>query len=184
MKDSVEVIEQLNKKYKIFIVSAAMEFPESLKDKLDWLNENFPFLVWQQFVFCGSKSIVHGDYMIDDLVRNFAGFNGKKYLNKETVELFTAYHSSISRRGYGFDKPEKDNATRPEPYPCLSASPQTFGHTGFTGTCVWVDPESKIVFVFLSNRVYPTRNNSLLSDMSIRPKILEAIYQAVADKKR
>src|SRR5882724_7813852 len=80
MKDSVEVIEQLNKKYKIFIVSAAMEFPESLKDKLDWLNENFPFLVWQQFVFCGSKSIVHGDYMIDDLVRNFAGFNGKKYL--------------------------------------------------------------------------------------------------------
>ncbi len=80
MKDCAEVVEQLNKRYKVFIVSAAMEFPNSLRDKLDWLNENFPFLAWQQFVFCGSKSIVHGDYMIDDLVRNFTGFNGKKYL--------------------------------------------------------------------------------------------------------
>ena len=80
MKDCAAVIEQLNKKYRVFIVSAAMEFPNSLKDKLDWLNEHFSFLGWQQFVFCGSKSVVHGDYMIDDLVRNFAGFNGKAYL--------------------------------------------------------------------------------------------------------
>ncbi|MES1214098.1 MAG: 5'(3')-deoxyribonucleotidase [Bacteroidota bacterium] len=87
MKDCTEVVERLNKKYNVFIVSAAMEFPNSLKDKLDWLNEYFPFLTWQQFVFCGSKSIVHGDYMIDDLVRNFAAFNGKKY-------LFSGAHNS------------------------------------------------------------------------------------------
>ncbi|MCW3116746.1 MAG: 5 nucleotidase deoxy cytosolic type [Chitinophagaceae bacterium] len=80
MKDCAEVIEQLNKKYRVFIVSAAMEFPHSLKDKLDWLNEHFTFLTWQQFVFCGSKSIVQGDHMIDDLVRNFTGFKGKPYL--------------------------------------------------------------------------------------------------------
>jgi 5'(3')-deoxyribonucleotidase len=80
MKDCVPVIEQLNKKYKVFIVSAAMEFPNSLKDKMDWLNEHFSFLGWRQFVFCGSKSVVQGDYMIDDLVRNFTGFAGKAYL--------------------------------------------------------------------------------------------------------
>jgi len=80
MQDCIEVVEQLNKKYSVFIVSAAMEFPNSLRDKLDWLNEHFPFLKWQQLVFCGSKSIVYGDHMIDDLVRNFAGFDGKKYL--------------------------------------------------------------------------------------------------------
>ncbi len=80
MKDCTGVIEQLNKKYNIFIVSAAMEFPNSLRDKLDWLNEHFSFLTWHQFVFCGNKSVVQGDYMIDDLVRNFSGFRGKKYL--------------------------------------------------------------------------------------------------------
>ncbi|MEJ0106643.1 MAG: glycoside hydrolase family 3 N-terminal domain-containing protein [Bacteroidota bacterium] len=121
--------------------------------------------------------------MLYQMLLNGGEFNGTHYLNPETIKYFSEYHSDISRRGYGFDKPEKDNATRKDPYPCKSASLQTFGHTGFTGTCVWVDPESKIVFVFLSNRVYPTRNNSLLSDMSIRPKILEAIYQAVGGKK-
>jgi len=92
MKDSVEVIRELNKKYRVYIVSAAMEFPNSLHDKLEWLNEHFSFLTWHQFVFCGNKSIVHGDYMIDDLVRNFAAFNGKKYLfsgphNSEITEV-------------------------------------------------------------------------------------------------
>ena len=101
------------------------------------------------------------------------------FLKKETVDYFTAYHSDISRRGLGFDKPEKDNATRKEPYPSAKASAQTFGHTGFTGTCVWVDPESKLVYIFLSNRVYNTRNNNLLGQLSIRGKIQDAIYAAL-----
>ncbi|PSL43107.1 5'(3')-deoxyribonucleotidase [Chitinophaga niastensis] len=75
-----EVLEELNKKYKLFIVSAAMEFPTSLKDKYDWLQDNFPFLSWKQFCFCGDKSIVQTDIMIDDLTRNFAHFKGKPYL--------------------------------------------------------------------------------------------------------
>jgi len=102
-------------------------------------------------------------------------------LNAATVGLFTAYHSDISRRGYGFDKPEKDNATRPEPYPCLSASPQTFGHTGYTGTCVWADPEKNLIFIFLSNRVNPDGGdvNKKLLNMNVRPKIHEAIYKAL-----
>jgi CubicO group peptidase (beta-lactamase class C family) len=59
------------------------------------------------------------------------------------------------------------------------ASPETFGHTGFTGTCVWVDPKEKMVFVFLSNRVYDSRNNNLLGRMNIRGKIQDAIYKAL-----
>jgi beta-N-acetylhexosaminidase len=120
--------------------------------------------------------------VIMQMLLNGGNFNGKKYLHKETVELFTAYQSTISRRGYGFDKPEKDNVTRPEPYPTLSASPQTFGHTGYTGTCVWADPANKLIFIFLSNRVNPEGGdvNKKLLNMNVRPKIHEAIYKAMA----
>ncbi len=119
--------------------------------------------------------------VIMQMLLNGGTFNGKNYLHKETVQLFTAYQSKISRRGYGFDKPEKDNATRPEPYPTLSASPQTFGHTGYTGTCAWADPVHKLIFIFLSNRVNPEGGdvNRKLLNMNVRPKIHEAIYKAM-----
>jgi Beta-lactamase class C and other penicillin binding proteins len=89
------------------------------------------------------------------MLLNGGEFNGVRYLQAATIKLFTEYHSSNSRRGYGFDKPEKDNMTRKEPYPSQLASPLTFGHTGFTGTCVWVDPKYDLVYIFLSNRVTP-----------------------------
>jgi len=117
--------------------------------------------------------------MLYQMLLNGGELNGERYLKPETIKYFTAYHSDISRRAYGFDKPEKDNDKRKEPYPSVLASPQTFGHTGFTGTCVWVDPQSKIVYVFLSNRVYDTRNNNLLGRMNIRGKIQDAIYNAL-----
>lgn len=113
------------------------------------------------------------------MLLNGGQFNGVLYLKPETIKFFTDYHSKISRRGYGYDKPEKDNATRNEPYPSATASPETFGHTGFTGTCVWVDPKYSLVYVFLSNRVYPGRDNPRLSSMNIRSKIQEAIYKAI-----
>ena len=117
--------------------------------------------------------------MLYQMLLNDGVFNGERYFKPETIKLFTAYHSNISRRGLGFDKPEKDNAKRDEPYPSLSASPQTFGHTGFTGTCVWVDPKVNLVYIFLSNRVYPTRNSPGLSRLNVRPKIQEVIYNAI-----
>jgi CubicO group peptidase (beta-lactamase class C family) len=110
-------------------------------------------------------------------------FNGVGYLDPATIKLFTSYHSKISRRGYGFDKPEKDNASRDDPYPSLSASPETFGHTGFTGTCVWVDPKYDLVYIFLSNRVYPGRDNPKLSSMRIRGKIQEVFYRAIRSER-
>ncbi len=113
------------------------------------------------------------------MLLNGGEMNGKRYIRDSTIKYFTDYHSDISRRGIGFDKPEKDNATRKDPYPCASASPQTFGHTGFTGTCIWVDPKYDLVFVFLSNRVCPNENNNLLSKLNVRTNIQEAIYKAM-----
>ncbi len=117
--------------------------------------------------------------MLYQMLLNGGEFNGNRYLKSETIKFFTAYHSKVSRRGYGFDKPEKDNTIRKDPYPASLVSPETFGHTGFTGTCVWVDPKYKLVYVFLSNRVYPTRDNNKISQMLIRGKIQDAIYRAL-----
>ncbi|MBI5859016.1 MAG: serine hydrolase [Sphingobacteriales bacterium] len=117
--------------------------------------------------------------MLYQMLLNGGTFNNEHFLKKETINLFTTYHSKNSRRGYGFDKPEKDNAIRKDPYPSSLCSPQTFGHTGFTGTCVWVDPKNSLVYVFLSNRVYPTRDNNRLGQMFIRGKIQDAIYRAL-----
>jgi len=118
--------------------------------------------------------------MIMQMLLNGGTMNGKRFLQQETINLFTAYHSNTSRRGYGFDKPEKDNRTRPDPYPSLSASPQTFGHTGYTGTCVWADPKYDMLFIFLSNRVNPYGGeNTKLLKMNVRTNIQEAIYKAM-----
>jgi len=123
-------------------------------------------------------------FKLYQMLLNGGTFKGKHYLKSKTIKLFTAYHSSISRRGYGFDKPEKDNASRKQPYPAASVSEETFGHTGWTGTCVWVDPKSDIVYIFLSNRVQSQINNDKLLDLSVRGKIQEAIYRALNSREQ
>ncbi len=120
------------------------------------------------------------------MLLNGGEMNGVRYFKKETIDTFTAYSSEISRRGLGFDKPEKDNATRIDPYPAFSVSPQTFGHTGFTGTCVWVDPAYNLIYIFLSNRVTPDGENRKLIEMNVRSNIQEIVYKAMqvnSDKK-
>lgn len=102
-----------------------------------------------------------------------------QYLQPATIQKFTAYGSERSRRGLGFDKPEKDNATRKEPYPAALVSPATFGHTGFTGTCTWADPDNDIVFVFLSNRVHPDAGNNKLLTLNVRGKVHDALYRII-----
>ena len=117
--------------------------------------------------------------VIMQMLLNGGEINGKRYLQQATVNLFTAYSSNVSRRGLGFDKPEKDNATRKETYPSKYVSTQTFGHTGFTGTCTWADPLNNIVFVFLSNRVQPTSENNKLSHLHVRAALQDAVYKAL-----
>lgn len=80
MEGAVEAMRYLNEKYEVFIVSAAMEYPNSLEDKYQWLQEFFPFLNWRQFIFCGSKQPVSADVMIDDHPKNLDYFNGQRII--------------------------------------------------------------------------------------------------------
>jgi beta-glucosidase-like glycosyl hydrolase/CubicO group peptidase (beta-lactamase class C family) len=111
------------------------------------------------------------------VVMNGGKLNGKRFFSDSTVTLFTSYQSEISRRGLGFDKPEKDNNNRKSPYPALAVSQSTFGHTGFTGTCTWADPEKGVVFVLLANRVHPTASNTF-GDLNVRGKVMEEVFTA------
>ena len=111
-----------------------------------------------------------------EIIMNKGVINEKRFFSTATIDLFNSYQSNISRRGLGFDKPEKDNATRKIPYPALNISSKTFGHTGFTGTCAWADPEKGLVFVLLANRVHPTAKNTF-GDLNVRGKVMEELWK-------
>ncbi|MHC1733746.1 MAG: glycoside hydrolase family 3 N-terminal domain-containing protein [Bacteroidales bacterium] len=120
-----------------------------------------------------------------EMYRRGGEYGGVRVLSSDVLKEFTRvqYPENENRRALGFDKPLLGNDTIPpdEAYPCPSASPSSFGHSGFTGTFIWCDPEEEISYVFLSNRVYPSRNNNRLSDLSIRGRILQAVYDSKID---
>jgi CubicO group peptidase (beta-lactamase class C family) len=121
--------------------------------------------------------------VIMQMLLNKGSFGGKQYLQPTTIQLFNQYHSTISRRGLGFDKPEKDNSTRKEPYPAKWVSANTFGHTGFTGTCVWADADNDLIYIFLSNRVHPLGgDNTKLLKQNVRPQIHDVFYESIFNK--
>lgn len=110
-------------------------------------------------------------------------YGGKRYISEQTLHEFTRlqYSDNKNRRGLGFDKPSLD---KDEPGPAAqSASPQSFGHSGFTGTYVWADPAENLVFVFLSNRTYPDPSNRVIIEKNIRTNIQQLVYDAI-DKSR
>ncbi|MFN8358121.1 MAG: glycoside hydrolase family 3 N-terminal domain-containing protein [Spirosomataceae bacterium] len=110
---------------------------------------------------------------------NGGEYGGKRYLNESTLNEWTSYGYPVeinSRRGIAFDKPDRK---RPGLSAAPSASEQSFGHSGFTGTFVWADPRDQLLYVFLSNRVYPTRNNGKISELNIRTQFGEMIYQSI-----
>jgi beta-glucosidase-like glycosyl hydrolase/CubicO group peptidase (beta-lactamase class C family) len=114
------------------------------------------------------------------LYLNQGEYGGERYLSKETVRLFTQSKSAVSRRGLGFDKP----AVGSKASPCGALAPASvYGHTGYTGTCFWIDPDNQLLYIFLSNRVNPTRENNKLSSLDIRTRIQDAIYKAMITKK-
>ncbi len=100
-----------------------------------------------------------------------------QYLRPETIQLFTStqYPNNENRRGLGFDKPllEYDSTSSSV---AKDASFRSYGHSGYTGTLVWADPETDVLFIFLSNRVYPTRENRNLYNLSVRPRIHQLLY--------
>ena len=107
-------------------------------------------------------------------------YGGRHFISKETLQDFTSYQfpENDNRRGLGFDKPlleYEDHRTN-----CRSASPESFGHSGFTGTYAWADPETGLIYVFLSNRVCPDMHNSKIMDLDIRTNIHQLFYDAIA----
>ncbi|HWB62067.1 MAG TPA: glycoside hydrolase family 3 N-terminal domain-containing protein [Chitinophagales bacterium] len=112
-----------------------------------------------------------------EMLLNHGMYNGKQILDSATIKLFTSRQSKISRRGLGFDKPEPDVN---KPSPCYDGVPlSVFGHTGFTGTSVWSDPDNHLTFVFLSNRVYPNAENNRIIKMNIRTDLQGVVYKAL-----
>ena len=106
-------------------------------------------------------------------------YGGKRYFKTETLDKFnTCYFcEDHNRRGVGFDKPQLEE----EGPTCGCVSMTSFGHSGFTGTYAWADPDAEIVYVFLSNRTYPKSENNLLLTYSIRTEIQRLIYEAIID---
>jgi CubicO group peptidase (beta-lactamase class C family) len=158
---------------------------------------NKEFIVPTEYDSIFRKTLVHG-YVHDEAASFMGGVSGNAGLfgnaesigvllndlnpinsifKESTIRKFTSYahkNSSI-RRGLGFDKPYPKQVNSDYPNPNLST--ESYGHTGFTGTMFWVDPEKKLTIVFLTNRVYPTRLNESFYDDNIRSKLLDVLTQ-------
>jgi beta-glucosidase-like glycosyl hydrolase/CubicO group peptidase (beta-lactamase class C family) len=113
---------------------------------------------------------------------NGGTYGGERYINDNTLAEYTTCHycDQDNRRGVGFDKPALEPDSGPT---CNDASPMSFGHSGFTGTLAWADPAEELVYVFLSNRVYPNAENRKLIRMDIRTEIQQVIYDAIRAEK-
>lgn len=103
IEGAVDAVKQLQQKYDVYIVSAAMEFRNSLEDKLDWLGEYFPFIDWKHIIFCGEK-IVNVDIMIDDRIKNFSGFNGRSLLFTSPHNLLISEYERVDNWQQVLDK--------------------------------------------------------------------------------
>jgi CubicO group peptidase (beta-lactamase class C family) len=100
-------------------------------------------------------------------------YGGKQFLKESTLPTFTKTYHAKNKRGLGWDRPSLENLSE-------LVSKNSFGHTGFTGTCVWIDPDQEIVYIFLSNRVYPDVNNTKLARYKVREKIQHVIYESLS----
>ncbi|MFV0482489.1 MAG: serine hydrolase domain-containing protein, partial [Bacteroidales bacterium] len=125
----------------------------------------------------------------DDLAKLFqmylngGEYGGVRYIKKEVLDEFTKaqYPENDNRRGIGFDKPLLDNPSQDfdNAYPTPEVSLESYGHSGFTGTFFWIDPKNQLIYIFLSNRVNPTRDNSLIYKLNVRPSIHRAMYRSI-----
>ena len=115
--------------------------------------------------------------VILQLLLNRGSYGDVTLMKPETIATFTKRQSTQSRRGWGWDKPDPEKG---KGGPAGRLAPKsTFGHTGFTGTSIWADPENQLSYIFLSNRVYPKAENNTLIDLGIRTQIHDLIYEAI-----
>ncbi|QIH31478.1 serine hydrolase [Sphingobacterium sp. DR205] len=114
------------------------------------------------------------------LLLNRGEYGGERYFKTETIDQFTSKQSTSSRRGLGFDRWDPNPKNE---YPSKLANSTVFGHTGYTGTCIWIDPQNQLIYIFLSNRVHPQVSTKLL-DLNIRSRIQDAIYETINEVKK
>lgn len=110
------------------------------------------------------------------MLLNKGKYGGETYLTPTTIDMFTSKQSTVSRRGLGFDTKDPDPS---KGYPSTLSSDEVYGHTGYTGTAIWIDPKYKLIYIFLSNRVYPDDINKSLNTLNIRSRIQDVIYRAI-----
>jgi len=124
-------------------------------------------------LFSSSKDLA----VLGQMLLNGGNYGGKEYITAKTVKDFTTRYYRSTRRGIGFDMKELN----PDRKMNMSekAPDSTYGHLGFTGTCMWMDPENQIVFIFLSNRTFPSMNNNTFGKYEFRPRIQSVIYNAM-----
>ncbi|HMR19968.1 MAG TPA: serine hydrolase [Sphingobacterium sp.] len=113
------------------------------------------------------------------MLLNKGFYGGVQYFDASTVGLFTSKQSKTSRRGLGFDRYDPNSTYG---YPSKLANSSVYGHTGYTGTCIWIDPQNQLIYIFLSNRVHPQVSNKL-SDLNVRSRIQDAIYETINNVK-
>ena len=125
-------------------------------------------------VFCNANDLAK----MMQMFLNYGSYGGKQYIKPETIKLFsTCQFCPNNRRALGFDKPLMPHQNAGPT--CDLVSGKSYGHTGFTGTYAWVDPDNGILYIFLSNRINPDMENKKLIKMGIRTKIQEVIYEAI-----
>jgi CubicO group peptidase (beta-lactamase class C family) len=112
-------------------------------------------------------------------------YGNERFIKEETLKNWTSSHmqKTSNRRGYGFDKPaiQINKHSGRDMYPSDLVSDQSFGHSGYTGTFVWADPANQLLFVFLSNRVFPDRDNHKITKLRLRPLLLEALFKMAGE---
>jgi CubicO group peptidase (beta-lactamase class C family) len=114
---------------------------------------------------------------IFQMLLNQGMYGGRRYLKSSTVARFTTRYPGSSRRGIGFDMKELNPDLSQNVSPL--AGPDTYGHTGFTGNGVWADPDQQLIFIFLSNRTYPSMTNRKLIVGDYRPRLQSIVYRAL-----
>jgi len=107
-------------------------------------------------------------------------YDGEQLIAAKSIQEFTRYQypESDNHRGLGFDKPLIKYDAKAS-YVAESASPESYGHSGYTGTFVWIDPKYDLIFILFSNRVYPYRSHRKLYELNIRPRLQQAVYDAI-----
>lgn len=133
---------------------------------------------------CGHAGVFSSAHDLAKLMQmylNKGTYGGEQYIKSSTMDLFTScpFCGEHNRRGIGFDKPDLSIKNGPT---CLCVSPKTFGHQGFTGCVTWADPESGLLYIFLSNRINPDANNTKIIELSVRTRIQEALAKAISPK--